>query len=85
MALEGYKSNHNVVNSSKCHCVWVPKYRRAVLVGPMAKGCEPVLRQAADKYRVTGRDLFPRVIRFTLRRFLRFFAPEVGGIGYFVV
>ncbi|PYY03751.1 MAG: IS200/IS605 family transposase, partial [Acidobacteria bacterium] len=28
MALEGYKSNHNVVYSSKYHCVWTPKYRR---------------------------------------------------------
>jgi putative transposase len=51
MALEGYKSNHHVVYSSKYHCVWTPKYRRAVLVGPIAKRCEQVLRQAADKYR----------------------------------
>ena len=51
MALEGYKSNHNVVYSSKCHCVWTPEYRRAVLVGPIAKRCEQVLRQVADKYR----------------------------------
>src|SRR5207302_5097680 len=51
MALEGYKSNHNVVYSSKYHCVWTPKYRRAVLVGPSAKRCEQVLRQVADKYR----------------------------------
>jgi putative transposase len=51
MALEGYKSNHNVVYSSKYHCVWTPKYRRAVPVGPMAKRCEQVLRQVAAKYR----------------------------------
>src|SRR5437588_8937592 len=51
MALEGYKSNHNVVYSSKYHCVWTPKYRRAVRVGPGAKRCEQVLRQVADKYR----------------------------------
>ncbi|PYY04789.1 MAG: IS200/IS605 family transposase, partial [Acidobacteria bacterium] len=42
MALEGYKSNHNVVYSSKYHCVWTPEYRRAVLVGPSAKRCEQV-------------------------------------------
>ncbi|PYY12641.1 MAG: hypothetical protein DMG69_00600 [Acidobacteria bacterium] len=48
MALEGYKSNHNVVYSSKYHCVWTPKYRRAVLVGPSAKRCEQVLRQVAE-------------------------------------
>ena len=52
MALEGYKSNHNVVYSSKYHCVWTPKYRRAVRVGPSAKRCEQALRQVADKYRV---------------------------------
>ena len=52
MALEGYKSNNNVVYSSKCHCVWTPKYRRSVLVGPMAKRCEQVMRQKpAKKYR----------------------------------
>jgi putative transposase len=31
--------------------VWTPKYKRAVLVGPMAKRCEQVLRQMAEKYR----------------------------------
>ena len=51
MALEGYKSSNNVVYSSKYHCVWTPKYRRAVLVGPIAKRCEQVLRQVAAKYR----------------------------------
>ena len=50
MALEGYKSNHNVVYSSKYHVVWTPKYRRSVLVGPIAKRCEQVIRQTADKY-----------------------------------
>src|SRR5437762_12537574 len=51
MALEGYKSNNNVVYSSKYHCVWTPKYRRSVLVGPIAKRCEQVIRQTARKYR----------------------------------
>src|ERR1700674_3617811 len=51
MALEGYKSNNNVVYSSKYHCVWTPKYRRSELVGPIAKRCEPVIRQTAKKYR----------------------------------
>jgi hypothetical protein len=51
MALEGYKSNNNVVYSSKYHCACTPKDRRSVLVGPMAKRCEPVMRQTAKKYR----------------------------------
>src|ERR1700686_569210 len=51
MALEGYKSNHNVVYSSQYHCLWTPQYRRSVLVGPIAKRCEQVIRQTAEKYR----------------------------------
>ena len=51
MALEGYKSNKNVVCSSIYHCVCTPKYRRSVLVGPIAKRCEQVIRQTAEKYR----------------------------------
>src|SRR2546430_509340 len=51
MALEGYKSNYNVVYSSKYHCVWAPKYRRAVLVGRVAKRCDRCFRQVANKYR----------------------------------
>ena len=37
MALKGYKSNNNVVYSSKYHVVWKPKYRRSALLGPIAK------------------------------------------------
>ena len=50
MALEGYKANNNVVYSNKYHVVWTPKYRRSVLVGPIAKRCEQVIRQVAAKY-----------------------------------
>ena len=49
--LEGYKSNNNVVYSSKYHVVWCPKYRREVLDGPIARRCEQVLRQTCKKYR----------------------------------
>jgi putative transposase len=48
--LEGYKSNNNVVYSSKYHVVWCPKYRRSVLVDAIAKRLEQVLRQVAAKY-----------------------------------
>jgi putative transposase len=50
MALEGYKSNNNVVYSSKYHVVWTPKYRRSVLLGAIAKRCEQLIRQVAAKY-----------------------------------
>ena len=50
MALEGYKSNNNVVYSSKYHVVWTPKYRRPVLVGRIATRCQMIIRQVAAKY-----------------------------------
>jgi putative transposase len=49
--LQGYKSNNNVVYSSKYHVVWCPKYRRKVLEGDIAKRCEKLIRQTAAKYR----------------------------------
>lgn len=49
--LEGYKSNNNVVYSSKYHVVWCPKYRRKVLEDKIAKRCEQILRKVAAKYR----------------------------------
>ena len=51
MALEDYKSNLNVVYSSKYHVVWTPKYRRSVLIGDIAARCESVIRQVAEKYK----------------------------------
>jgi REP element-mobilizing transposase RayT len=30
--------------------VWTPKYRRSVLVGPMARRCEQLIRQVATTY-----------------------------------
>jgi putative transposase len=47
----GYKSNHNVVYSSKYHVVWCPKYRRKVLEGQIATRCRQVIRKTAAKYR----------------------------------
>ena len=49
--LEGYKSNCNVVYSSKYHVVWCPKYRRKVLEGDIAKRLEQVLKATCKKYR----------------------------------
>jgi putative transposase len=47
----GYKSNNNVVYSSKYHVVWCPKYRRKVLEGAIAARCEQIIRKTAAKYR----------------------------------
>jgi REP-associated tyrosine transposase len=47
----GYKSNKNVVYSSKYHVVWCPKYRRKVLVDAIAKRLFALIHKAASKYR----------------------------------
>ena len=50
MKLKDYKSNNNVVYSSKYHVVWTPKYRRPVLQNNIAVRLERVLRETSDKY-----------------------------------
>ena len=50
MKLKDYKSNSNVVYSSKYHVVWTPKYRRPVLQDEIAARLEEVLRETCDKY-----------------------------------
>jgi len=47
----GYKSNKDVVYSSKYHVVWCPKYRRKVLVDAIAKRLFALIHKAASKYR----------------------------------
>ena len=47
----GYKSNKNVVYSSKYHVIWCPKYRRKVLVGAIAKRLKEIMHKTALKYR----------------------------------
>ena len=43
--MKDYKSNNNVVYSSKYHVVWCPKYRRSVLVDAVAKRLEQIVRK----------------------------------------
>ena len=43
-----YKSNSNVVYSCKYHVVWCPKYRRKVLVSPVASRLKELIVQAAS-------------------------------------
>ena len=47
----GYKSNNNVVYSSKYHVVWCPKYRRKVLVDAIAKRLFELVHKTALRYR----------------------------------
>ena len=52
MSLKDYKSNNNVVYSSKYHVVWCPKYRRNVLVDAIAKRLEQIVRKLCKEMRV---------------------------------
>jgi len=47
----GYKSNKNVVYSSKYRVVWCPKYRRKVLAGGVEKRLLGLIHKAAARYR----------------------------------
>jgi putative transposase len=47
----GYKSNNNVVYSSKYQVVWCPKYRRKVLVDAIAKRLFEFMHKTAFRYR----------------------------------
>jgi putative transposase len=42
-----FKNNRNVVYSCKCHVVWCPKYRRAVLVNGVDTRLKEIIRQTA--------------------------------------
>ena len=44
VGLQKYKSNRNVVYSSKYHVVWCPKYRRKILIDEIAERLETILR-----------------------------------------
>lgn len=52
MNLKTYKSNRHIVYSSKYHVVWCPKYRRKVLVGPVAKRLERILKTLCAEMKV---------------------------------
>jgi len=45
----GYKSNKNVVYSSKYHIVWCPKYRRKVLAGGVEKRLLGLIHRTAAR------------------------------------
>jgi putative transposase len=47
-----FKSNKNITYSCKYHVVWCPKYRRKVLVGPVAKRFEEILKVVVSEKNV---------------------------------
>ena len=40
-----YRSSANVAYSAKYHLIWCPKYRRRVLVGPVAAHLQEIIRE----------------------------------------
>ena len=52
MNLKDYKSNRHIVYSSTYHVVWCPTYRRTVLVGPVVKRLERLLRALCGEMKV---------------------------------
>lgn len=52
VSLQKYKSNRNVVYSSKYHVVWCPKYRRKILIDDIAERLEAILRETCDELQV---------------------------------
>jgi putative transposase len=49
VGLQKYKSNRNVVYSSKYHVVWCPKYRKPVLIDEIAERLEAILRAVCQQ------------------------------------
>jgi putative transposase len=47
-----YKSNNNVVYSCKYHVVWCPKYRRKVLVTPVADRLKELIQQECESLNI---------------------------------
>ena len=48
-----YKTNTGAVFSLKYHLVWCPKYRRSVLVPPVASRLKELIAETADKYGIS--------------------------------
>ena len=45
-----YQSSAHAVYELTYHLVWVPKYRRMVLREPVARRCEMIFRETAERY-----------------------------------
>ena len=55
--LVSYLSNRNVVYSCKYHVVWCPKYRKKVLIEPIAARLKTSLREVAAEHPATVLEL----------------------------
>ena len=49
MVYQNYKSNNNVVYSSKYHVVWCPKYRKSLLVGRVQSRLKTIISNVVSE------------------------------------
>lgn len=49
--MDKFKSNNNIVFSSKYHVVWCPKYRRGVIVGDIEARLKQIVRDVCEELR----------------------------------
>ena len=47
--MDKFKSNNNIVFSSKYHVVWCPKYRRSVIVGDIELRLKQIVREVCGE------------------------------------
>jgi putative transposase len=47
--MDKFKSNNNIVFSSKYHVVWCPKYRRSVIVGDVELRLKQIVREVCGE------------------------------------
>lgn len=68
LELKEYKSNHNVVYSSKYHVVWCPKYRRKVLEGKVAVRLKQIIFESCDRFRaeIIALEIMPDPVHLVL-------------------
>jgi putative transposase len=56
-----YKSNRNVSYSCKYHIVWCPKYRRKVLIDPIALRLKAIIAEVCQEHQaeVVSQEIMP--------------------------
>ena len=61
MVYQNYKSNNNVVYSSKYHVVWCPKYRKSILVGRVQGRLKTIINEVVSERKadVTLMEIMP--------------------------
>ncbi|MHB8264207.1 MAG: IS200/IS605 family transposase [Acidimicrobiales bacterium] len=52
MPKSAYRSNRNVVYSSKYHLVWCPEYRRRILIGRVRDRLDEIIHQVCGEHHV---------------------------------